>query len=360
MSTFGIEEEFFLLHPETGLPAVPDAAASNMLMSINAAGNATQPEFLACQVESATPVCSDSAGALALLREFRKELARTVQGLDLMPVSLGTVPLIPAQAARIADEQRYLRLHEFLPGISSDQYVSGLHIHVSIPDPESGVVALNGLRPWLPLLMAIGANSPFWRGADTGFASWRSIHYRRWSVQGLQPHFADARDYENRVASLLSSDVVLDNGHIGWAARLSSRYPTVEIRISDAQLRSEDSVLLALIVRALVDTCLQNKPSAENLLPEVLDLAYWQAAKHGMEGNQVLPASGQAITTDLLLAELLNHIQGALARNGDSDFVVSGLERLARVGNGARRQRESFAQGGLRQVIDDANQELTA
>ncbi|GAA1499267.1 carboxylate-amine ligase [Paeniglutamicibacter kerguelensis] len=360
MSTFGIEEEFFLLHPQTGLPAVPDAAASAALMSIHAGGNTTQSELLACQVETATPICVDGLAALASLREYRKELARTVQGLNLLPVSMGTIPMVPAGAAKIADQERYRRMHEFLPGISGDQYVSGLHVHVSVPDPDAGVVALNGLRPWLPLLMALGSNSPFWRGADTGFASWRSIHYRRWSVQGIQPHFADARDYQRRLATLLASDVVLDQGHIGWAARLSSRYPTVEIRIADAQLRSEDSVLLALMVRALVDTCLHDTSATDHLLPEVLDLAFWQAAKHGMKGNQVAPETGQATSTEKQLAALLDHIRDALAANGDSDFVLSGLERLARGGNGAQRQRDSYARGGLRQVISDANEELTA
>lgn len=182
MSTFGIEEEFFLLHSVTGMPAAPDTATSATLLAIQGGGNSTQSELLACQSETATPICSDGPAALASLREYRQELARTAQGLNLLPVSLGTIPLVPAGPAIIADQDRYRRIHEFLPGITGEQYVSGLHVHVSIPDPDAGVVALNALRPWLPLLMAVGSNSPFWHGADTGFASWRNIHYRRWSV----------------------------------------------------------------------------------------------------------------------------------------------------------------------------------
>lgn len=135
---------------------------------------------------------------------------------------------------------------------------------------------------------------------------------------------------------------------------------TVEIRIADAQLRSEDSVLLALMVRALVDTCLHDTAATGHQLAEVLDLAFWQAAKHGMQGNQVDPENGQAISTEKLLAAMLSRIADALAANGDSDFVLSGLERLARGGNGAQRQRDSYSRGGLRQVVSDANGELTA
>jgi carboxylate-amine ligase len=160
--------------------------------------------------------------------------------------------------------------------------------------------------------------------------------------------------------SLLASDVVLDQGHIGWAVRLSSRYPTIEVRIADAQLRAEDSVLLALIVRALVDTSLRQPAGPGPLLPEILDLAFWQAAKHGIMGNQVEPGNGRAISTNRLLGALLQHIRESLAMNGDTDFVQAGLERLARDGNGAQRQRDSYGRGGLGRVISDAGEELTA
>jgi len=360
MSTFGIEEEFFLLNPDTGMPGVPDPVASAALMDIRAGGNSTQSELLACQVETATPICSDGPAALASLREYRKELARTAQELGLLPVGLGAAPVVPTGPAVIADQERYRSLHKYLPGISSEQYVSGLHVHVSVPDADAGVLALNALRPWLPLLLAIGSNSPWWHGADTGFASWRSIHYRRWSVQGIQPHFADGHEYRTRLDTLLASEVVVDEGHIGWAARLSSRYPTVEVRIADAQLRAEDSVLLALLVRALVDTSLRAPATGRPLLPEVLDLAFWQAAKHGMVGNQVDPGSGRTLETGRLLQALLQLIGEALSLNGDTDFVHGGLERLARHGNGAQRQRNSFQRGSLVQVVGDAGEELTA
>lgn len=121
------------------------------------------------------------------------------------------------------------------------------------------------------------------------FASWRSTQYRKWSVQGIQPHFVDASDYDQRLGFMLSSDVVLDAGHIGWAARLSERFPTVEVRISDAQPCPEHSLLLALLVRALVGTFLSHPDKSSSPHPEVLDLAYWQAAKNGMTGNQLDP-----------------------------------------------------------------------
>ncbi|WP_411734706.1 glutamate--cysteine ligase [Paeniglutamicibacter sp.] len=360
MNTFGIEEEFFLLDPTSGLPAVPDAKARATLMSIRAGGSRSQHELLGCQLEMATPVCTNAKEALVSLRGFRRGLATTAAGIDLQVVSMGTAPLIPDGPAHISPLERYREIHRYLPGISSEQYVSGLHVHIAIPDSEAGILALNGLRRWLPLLVAIGANSPFWRGEDTGFASWRSIHYRKWSVQGIQPYFADADDYYKRLALVLGSDAVLDAGHIGWAARLSCNYPTVEIRVADAQLRAEDSVTLALVIRALVETSIHAPHRETGLHNEMLDLAFWQAAKHGLGGNQLDPETGHAIPVQHMLGALAERIRDALAENGDSDLVDATLERLPRDGNGARRQRESLARGGLARVIADAATDLTA
>lgn len=360
MSTFGIEEEFFLLDPATGLPAVPDARTRETLMSIRAGDSRSQHELLDCQVEMATPVCSSANEALASLRGFRRGLATTASGNDLQAVSMGTAPLIPVHPAHVSPTDRYREIHRYLPGISGEQYVSGLHVHVAIPNSEAGILALNGLRGWFPLLAAIGANSPLWRGEDTGFSSWRTIHYRRWSVQGIPPHFADSEDYYRRLALVLGADVVLDAGHIGWAARLSNHYPTIEIRVADAQLRAEEAVSLALVIRALVETSIHAPRNDSGLLPELLDLAFWQAAKHGLGGNQLDPETGRGIPTEHMIAALKRRIRDALDESGDFELVDSTLDRLLRDGNGARRQRDSLARGGLAKVTADAAAELTA
>lgn len=360
MSTFGIEEEFFLLEQATYRPATPDPATARSLLAIGAESGGTQQELLACQVENATPVCTTAVEADFSLSSYRDELARTAAKLGMIPISCGTLPSIPAGAARISDNERYRRIQAFAPGICDEQYISGLHVHVSIPDAESGIAALNSLRRWLPLLAALGSNSPYWRGEDTGFASWRTIRYRQWSVQGIQPYFENARDYYKRLAAILASDVVLDSGHISWAARLSSRYPTVEVRVADAQLKAGDSVLLALIVRALVEASRDEAPVGDNLMPETLDLALWQSAKHGLVGPQLDPVSRHRVTARTAVETLLKHITPALAANNDTVYVTEGLDRLLRTGTGAERQRRSFAQGGLSQVILDAGRELTS
>lgn len=354
MSTFGIEEEFFLLDPASGLPAVPDEGTRKRLMSIRAGASTSQHELLDCQVEMATPVCSVSEEALASLRGFRRNLATTASASNLVAVSMGAAPLMPEGPATIAPVERYRQIHRYLPGISSQQYVSGMHVHVSIADSEAGVLALNGVRRWLPMLVAIGANSPYWRGMDTGFASWRSIHYRMWSVQGIQPHFDGPEDYYRFLSQVLSSDVVLDAGHIGWAARLSQNYPTIEIRVADAQLRAADSVALALAIRALVETCVHQPLPESGLSSKMLDLAFWQGAKHGLDGSQLDPETGRSLSPEQMVGSLLRRIGDALEENGDKEEVESAFGRLLADGNGARLQRDSLAFGGLDGVVGKA------
>lgn len=360
MRTFGIEEEFFLLDQVTKAPARPDPVTARTLLAIGAESGGTQQELLACQVENATPVCTTAFEAESSLTSYRVELARTTSGLGLMPISTGTLPVMPEETAQVSDNERYRRIQAFVPGICAEQYVSGLHVHVSIPDAESGIAALNSLRRWLPLLCAIGANSPYWRGADTGFASWRTIRYRQWSVQGIQPHFKSARDYYKRLSAVLASDVVLDSGHISWAARLSSKYPTVEVRVADAQLRAGDTVVLALLVRALVQASQDEAPAGDTILPEALDLALWQSAKHGLAGPQLDPVTQHRMAARAAVENLLDHIGPALAANNDTSYVTQGLDQLLCTGTGAERQRRSFEQGGISGLVLEAGASLTA
>ncbi|GAA1496809.1 carboxylate-amine ligase [Paeniglutamicibacter kerguelensis] len=354
MRTFGMEEEFFIVSPLTGLPCAPPAAARAALLALTVGGTTTVGEFLACQVESNSPICTDRAEALDTVRSYRAALSRAATDLGFQVVALGTPPRIPNAPAVVTPTDRYRAITSLCEGIATEHYVSGLHVHVCIEDPESGIIALNELRRWLPVLTACGSNSPYWRGNDSGFASWRNIHYRRWSVQGIPPHFAGLQDYERRMQYMLDSDVVLDPGHISWGARLSTHYPTVEVRVADTQMNASNTVLLALIARALVDTSINGAPPGLPPLAEALDLAQWQAAKFGLHGNHLDPLDGTRTSAAGMLRSLMGYIQHALKQNGDSDYVAAGLARLLEHGTGAGIQRDRFHRGGFNAVLDEA------
>lgn len=127
------------------------------------------------------------------MRRYRTALSRATIDLGFQVVAPGTPPRIPNAPAVVTSTDRYRVITSLCEGIATGRYLSGLHVHVGIEDPESGIIALNELRRWLPLLTACGSNSPYWRGSDTGFAFWRNIHYRRWAIQGILP-LAEALD----------------------------------------------------------------------------------------------------------------------------------------------------------------------
>ncbi|MGW9404616.1 carboxylate-amine ligase [Arthrobacter sp. NPDC055585] len=362
MATFGIEEEFLLVDPATGLPTPRAAEMSQALAAAPAVpppgipAPSGQAEFLACQLETSTVVCETVEEAAASLLTARSAVAAAAAAAGIGVVVSGAAPRIPDSPAEITGSGRYQAMGALTGAVAEEHYLNGTHVHVAVPDRETGIAALNKLRPWLSTLAALGANSPFWRGRDTSFASWRLIHYRRWSVQGCPPEFADAADYDRRLARLLDSDAVLDAGHIGWAARLSQRYPTVEVRVGDAQLEAADSVLLAALVRGLVLTAAAPGSVPE---PELLDAGLWQAARYGL-GGRLMGILGDSAAAADQVGALLEHIRPSLEDSGDLDYVLAGVQRMLVSGTGAERQRAAYTAGGWEGLAGVYQSALTA
>lgn len=358
MVTFGIEEEFLVVDPVTGLPAARAAELFPGLAALPGPKFTTSAEFLACQLETSTAVCStlDDAAASLLASRSGIAAAASAAGLGISPA--GAAPRIPEAPAELSGGGRYLLMGEVTGAVAGEHYLNGTHVHVAYPDRETGVAVLNHIRPWLAVLAALASNSPFWRGRDTGFSSWRLIHYRRWSVQGCPPLFADAADYDKRLAQLLETDVVLDSGHIGWAARLSQHYPTVEVRVGDAQLEARDSVLLAALVRALVTTAFEGADSPVHE-PEMLDAGLWQAARYGL-GGRLMGVHGEFSAAAEQVAALLAYVRPALEAAGDLPYVTAGLQRVLATGTGAQKQRAAAGSGGWEGLSALFSRSLTA
>ena len=369
MVTFGIEEEFLLTEPDTVVPSTRAAEVINSLTPGDGRSFTSTAEFLACQVESTTPICSEPEEALASLLDFRGRLAAAAAEAGLAAAPTGAAPLTGPGPALVSATVRYRQMSEMAGGVGDEQYVNGTHVHVAVPTREKGVQVLNGLRPWLATLGAVSANSPYWQGRDSRFASWRIIHYRRWTVQGFPPFFRDAADYDARLARLTATDVVLDPGHIGWIARLSHNFPTIEVRVADAQLEARDTVLLALMIRGLVTTLLAEEGtdpegSAGTLAEsEMLDVGLWQAARFGLAGNLLDhgPGGGHlGRAAGGQVGALLDYIRPALEDSGDYPFVRTGMAHVLSAGTGAQRQREAVRGAGFAGLAPLFARSLTA
>lgn len=346
MSEFGIEEEFFLIDRQSLLPARSTSSVQAIHDEIGVNREAGCAEWLPCQIEHSSPVLTNSAEAFDTLLAFRHDLSKAAHSRGLLAVGLATAPLISEVSPEVSVGDRYRLFADLAPGIASEQYINGMHVHVGVPDQRAGVKALNGIRRWLPVLTALSANSPLWRGADTGFASWRSIHYRRWVVYGIPPHFDGLEDYETQVADLLRSEVVLDEATLGWLARLSPEHGTVEVRTCDVQLDAGTALTLALLIRALVHVEIED-PRPCTTPMQLLDAAHWQSARFGLTGMVMNPETRSNVPAQQAVRTAYDRALPVLQRTSDAEIVRSGLCLLLSQGTGAEYQRRVVAGEGV-------------
>ncbi|CAM5243526.1 Putative glutamate--cysteine ligase 2 OS=Streptomyces alboniger OX=132473 GN=CP975_00895 PE=3 SV=1 [Streptomyces alboniger] len=363
MITIGVEEEYLLLDPETCLPVpLADEVRAAAGLGPIAEDGEVQPELLQAQVEIATPVCTSLDEVGGHLLRLRHALGTAAEKHGCRLAACGVAPFRAETPVPVTRDARYLALRSHAPQLVAEQLVNGMHVHAAVPDKETGVAVLSRVRPWLPVLVAMSANSPFWDGKDTGFASWRTVIFGRWPVSGPPPRFTSLADHDSRVRALLDTGVIEDAGQLYWQARLSDRYPTIEVRCADVQLRADAAVMFAGLVRALVATALREQRTGAPLPEcphELLQAMNWHAARHGLSGQLVDP-SGRARKAGDVLCVLLDHLTPALDEAGDTREVTSLVHRLLQEGTPADRQRRALAEGGLTGLTELITDETVA
>ena len=217
LPTVGAEEEFLLVDPQTGEPAPRNAAVA---AEAEGRGVTLQLELSSCQVETTSGIAQTSAQLGEELAELRRGAAQAAQNCGLQLLALALPPVTPRQFP-VTDTERYQRIGEQFGMVAHEQGISGCHVHVEVPDRAAAIHASNWLRPWLPSLLALSANSAIYRNSDTGYASWRSVLWRRWPAAGPPPFFTSAEDYDQTVRMLIDTEVILDQKMIYWDVRPS-------------------------------------------------------------------------------------------------------------------------------------------
>ncbi|GIF74569.1 carboxylate-amine ligase [Asanoa siamensis] len=354
--TVGVEEEFLLVDPETGAAAeAVEAVLGEVPPDLR---GQVQHEFLTSQIEIGSPPglhLEALSHSLGLLRGGLSEAAERA-GYRLLAVGTGPAGPDGERSPRIVDNPRFHRMIERYGNVSPGPGYNGMHVHVGIPGPDIGVEVLNHLRPWLPVLHAATANSPFYNGRDTGYASWRSVLWNRWPPVGPTPWLESHAHYQTLVDELIDSGMLLDEGMLYWYARLSSHLPTVEIRIGDVCLTIDDTILIAALIRGLVSAALDDIEAGRPALRidhHLLVAAHWRAAHDGLEGLACDLFDGGTHPAWQLMRRLFERVGPHLERHGDLETVGYLLGRLHTHGTGAARQRSVFNRTGeMSQVID--------
>jgi glutamate---cysteine ligase / carboxylate-amine ligase len=351
--TLGVEEEYLLVDPVE--PRAVEAIDEVFAQVPDELRGSVQHEYMRTQIEVASPPQLDLQGLHASMVRLRTTVAEAADRAGVRLVAVGAGPGAGPHA-RVVDSPRYHRMRERFGDLSPGQGLNGMHVHVAVPDSETGVQVLNHLRPWLPIFQAAAANSPLFGGHDTGYASWRSMLWERWPTVGPTPYLGSFAEYETLVADLEASGAMLDEGMLYWYARLSARYPTVEIRMGDVCPTPDDAVLLAAMARALVATLLDEigdgRPAPDVPHP-LLTAAHWRAAHDGLEGRNIDMTTRAALPAWHLMRQLFDHVRPQLQRHGDLDLATVLMGRLRSRGTGAARQRAVLAeQGSVSAVVD--------
>ncbi|MGH3924982.1 MAG: carboxylate-amine ligase, partial [Pseudonocardiaceae bacterium] len=293
----GVEEELLLVDPDDGRALAVSSAVLHdaVVHGQQRAGEALTTEFTRQQVETNTRPCISLEELGSELRRWRRAVAEAAHVSDARVAALATSP-VPVVAA-VTPDPRYREMIDKFGPIAQQQLACGCHIHVEVESDDEGVAVLDRIRGWLPTLLALSGNSPFWQGEDTGYASFRSQTWNRWPSAGPTELFGSAEAYHATVADMVGAGVILDEGMIYFDARLSRSFPTVEVRVADVCLHSDDAVLLAGLTRGLVETVAgewrADQPPAA-IRVELLRLAAWRAGRSGLDGNLIDPTGGPA------------------------------------------------------------------
>jgi carboxylate-amine ligase len=357
-ATIGVEEEFHLVDPETG----ELVAGARRLLSADSGrtGADAEAELRLSMIEIASGVCTSLDELRADLAHRRAALRTAAERVGLAVAGCATVPDSGTGRAAVYPLARYEWMADQYRQLVDEHQICATQVQVGVPDRDLAVRLTAHLRPWLPVLLAMSGSSPLFNRADTGYASYRSVVLSRWPVSGPPPLVSSAREYDDAVRALVDSGVICDPGMIYFDVRPSDRYPTLEIRVSDACPLLDDVIAIAGLARALVVTAASEADRPGPAYP-LLRAATWRAARSGLGGELVHPLTGRPVPAADAVQALLDHVRPGLEHNGDLATVRDLTAALLARGTSARRQRDVLERGGdLRDVVASVVEECKA
>ena len=360
--TLGIEEELLLVDPTTRQVSSRShevikefrehGAGRDHAFRATAATDELDQELFLHQVETRTDPTLDLRDALAQVVAARRTAGEAARAADLALVACGVVPMEGFEPV-VTRNDRYQDMVDTFGAIARTGGTCGMHVHVGIDSDEEGVRVIDRLSPWLPVILAISANSPFCEGRDTGYASWRSQVWNRWPSAGPTQAFGSVEAYREVSAQLVELGAARDPGMLYYDARLAVEHPTVEIRVPDVCTDPATSLLIAALVRGLVETAATTDDAQDFWRVEMLRAAQWRASRYGVSDRLVHPLERAPKPVREVVQTLVDAIRPALEEAGDLVFVTEQVESVLRAG-GAVRQRAAYERtGDVEGVVDD-------
>ncbi len=311
--TLGIEEEFQMVERGTG--QLSSRIHTILPKAVPILGECVKAEVQQSTIELASDVLPNIAVARRQMGDLRSQLAQILAKEGLALISAGTHPSALWQEQKTTESERYADLEEEFQDASRSILVYGLHIHVGIENPELAVALMNQARSWLPHLLALSTNSPFWAGRLTGIKSYRSVVWRRIFRSGIPEIFASRHDFEQYVHRLVQAGHIDDGRRIWWDIRPHAAYPTLEFRICDMPATLDDTIALAALCQALIAklTWLHERHLTMHVLPRYfVEEHKWHASRYGLDARVFDFVQGRHLTMRKSTAELLDLVDDVL------------------------------------------------
>ncbi|WP_436788079.1 carboxylate-amine ligase [Yinghuangia sp. YIM S10712] len=350
MTTVGVEEEFHLVDRHTRQLTSGAASVLELLPT-----HRFTAESKATTVETNSNPHTDLDSLRDDLVQSRTLVRQAAARRGLVPMAAGTAPLTRVEDAATTPGARYAEIDHAYARLADEQLICGLHVHVGIEDRDVAAAATAWISPWVPVLLALSAGSPYWLGTDTGYASWRTMLWHRWPTAGPMPRCRSASEYDAMVSGLIGSGVISDPGMVYHDIRLSAHVPTLELRVCDAIPDIDGVLLIAALFRALVrrGTNAVHAGHEPPPLPEpLLRTATWRAARSGLEGDLVDPSTLTRARAGTVVRRLMALVADELRWYEDWDGVVQTVDNVLRAGSWARAQRGVGRRRGLPAVVD--------
>jgi glutamate---cysteine ligase / carboxylate-amine ligase len=341
--SFGIEEEYFLVHPRSGT-LVRRVPARFIRAAKARCGDVVTSELLQSQVEIASPVFHETDEASATLFELRRGLADIALDMGYRLIAAGTHPVARWQRAEPTRKPRYQRLIDDFKIVGRRNLLCGLHLHVAVPPTIDRVALMNRLLPWLPVFLALSTSSPFWHGARTGLLSYRQAAYDEWPRAGVPDFFSGQAEYDAFAALLTRQGAIRDASYLWWAIRPSLRFPTLELRIADCCTRVKDTMALAALFRCLVRAHLRRPELGRGhsaMTRRIVEENRWRAKRYGIEASFIDEHGDEPVP----LAHVLDQLRDLLSEDAQALGCEKELARLTRImalGTSAHQQLAVF------------------
>lgn len=367
MYTLGIEEEYFVFDAATRR-AVKHLDADFLAAIKKTLGDRVMTEMLQSQIEVATPPCAEMREARRHLAHYRRALAKTAAAHGLGVAAMGTFPLAFWPEQTVTRKKRYAPIMEDLQMIGYRNMLCGMHVHVAVPEPDARIDLIMRLTPFLPLLLALSASSPFWQGHLTGLRGYRLAAYDELPRTGLPELFRTKEDYDQYVAALTWAKIIPNASYIWWALRPAMKYPTVELRVADSCTRLEDALAIAALFRCLVRALDRDRSfnaGFDRVGRAITEENKWHAQRHGVAATFVDPFARSPMTAQEWLEQTLDLVAPDAAALGCSAEIAR-LGAIVAKGTSADRQIAIFEKaraGGrkrltaLQEVVDWAARE---